>query len=155
LKFLGWGFAPQVDVGQAGVRVNGVPLELPADYHQYGNAWRKFKRTSTKAAKKAAKGRSIFAPFGSKKKGTKKSDATDPIAIAQKLLAGDGLDGAMQSVQALQKGVAESFDAVKSALGVGAPRKDEPEKEKSWADWWTQRDHDSDSSRGDSDTNSR
>lgn len=114
LKLLGWGALPQVDVGPAGVRVNGVPMELPRDYHQYGDAWNKFKRSSKKAA-----GSSWTAPFATKK-GSKKNPATDPLAIAQRLLGGDlgGVADAWQSVEAIQRGVQEGFDALKTTLGV-------------------------------------
>ncbi|KAG8987977.1 hypothetical protein FRB95_012533 [Tulasnella sp. JGI-2019a] len=142
LKMLGWGSLPQVEVGPAGLRVNGVKMELPEDFHQYGNAWKKFKRSS----KRTNKVRSAFDSTNPKK--SNQDPITDAAAIAQRLLVGNlgGMADAWQSVEVIQKGVADSFDALRSSLGLN---EDVPEavveedtasrKESIWADlrnWW-------------------
>ncbi|KAG8858005.1 hypothetical protein FRB96_005496 [Tulasnella sp. 330] len=148
LKLLVWGAMPQVDLGPEGLRVNGVKMELPQEYHQYGEAWNKFKRSS----KKATAGSGWTAPFtdsATNKKSRSKSKAkknlpTDAAAIAQRLLSGDlsGVAGAWQSVEAIQKGVSESFDALKTTLGLKEEEILEPvveEAEGIWAglrSWW-------------------
>jgi len=129
LKLVGWGGLPQVALQPDGIRVNGIPVELPNDYHQYGDAFRKFKSRSAKP--KPRKG--IFDRFNSKK--TKQPDNA-AAAFAQRIL-GDTFDfdavDAMQSVEAIQKGVADSLEAVKKALSGETP---EPEKTGGWANWW-------------------
>lgn len=134
LKLLGWGGMPDVQVQPNGaVRVNGVTLELPPDYHQYGDAWKRFKTKSQKGSKSSS--RSAFDRFdgskGSKKKGSSSGNVSGAAAIAQEFLGDDGA-AIVQSVEAIQKGVSDSFEAVKKAWLGGAENDVRGER----AGWW-------------------
>lgn len=154
LRMLGWGSLPDVRATPDGLTVNGIPLELPEDYHQYGAAWNKFKSRSA-SKKKSGNSRSIFDAFdskksasssssSSKKKGKDKAQSnksdTPAAAIARGIL-GDKFDydaaaEAMQSVEAIQKGVADSFEALRKAVLGGQPESPPPERNTGWASWW-------------------
>ncbi|KIO23049.1 hypothetical protein M407DRAFT_113871 [Tulasnella calospora MUT 4182] len=134
LNLLGWGGLPDVQVQPGGgVRVNGVTLELPPDYHQYGDAWKRFKTKSQKRSK--ASSRSVFDRFddskGSKKKGRSSGNVSGAAAVAQGILGDDGA-AIVQSVEAIQKGVSDSFEAVKKAWLGGAENDVRGER----AGWW-------------------
>ncbi|KAG9018079.1 hypothetical protein FRB90_012375 [Tulasnella sp. 427] len=134
LQLLGWKGLPDVQVQPGGgVLVNGVMLDLPPDYHQYGKAWNKFK---SKSQKKSS--RSIFDRFtndaqNSKKKGrSSRAPASGAAGIAQGIL-GDDAAAIVQNVEAIQKGVSDSFEAVKKAW-LGGAQNDVPE-ERGWWPW--------------------
>ncbi|KAG8943044.1 hypothetical protein FRC04_003255 [Tulasnella sp. 424] len=139
LQLFGWGGLPDVQVQPGGaVRVNGVTLELPPDYHQYGDAWKRFKSKSQKKSKSSS--RSVFDRFddskASKKKGrTSTGNVSGAAAVAQGILGEDGA-AIVQSVEAIQKGVSDSFEAVKKAWLGGAENNDvRGERGGSWWPW--------------------
>lgn len=138
LQLLGWGGLPDVQVQPGGaVRVNGVTLELPPDYHQYGDAWKRFKSKSQKKSKSSS--RSVFDWFDdskdSKKKGRSSTgNVSGAAAVAQGILGEDGA-AIVQSVEAIQKGVSDSFEAVKKAWLGGADNNDVRGERGGWWPW--------------------
>ncbi|KAG8904952.1 hypothetical protein FRC01_008532 [Tulasnella sp. 417] len=130
LHLLGWKGLPDVQVQPGGgVRVNGVTLELPPDYHQYGDAWKRFKSKSQQRSKTSS--RRFDDSKGSKKKGPASGNANGAAAIVQEILGEDGA-AIVQSVEAIQKGVSDSFEAVKKAWLGGAENDVRGER----GGWW-------------------
>ncbi|KAG8904486.1 hypothetical protein FRB99_001662 [Tulasnella sp. 403] len=120
-KLLGWGVA-KVAIGQNGVRVNGVPLELPKDYHQYGTAYNKFKSKSNTRVKKS----SPFSPFNKPK---------EQRTVTQQLMSDEGVE-LMESVEAIQKELQQGFDALKKIWSNTPAESDN--NNSGW--WWSSND---------------
>ena len=119
LKLVGLGLdghIPSIATDNAGrVLVNGVRVDVPGDYHQYGKAWNKFKKGAVKSKSK--------------------SRTEDPPSLAAVLGGLLGTAERVQSVEAIQKGVAQSFDAMKKAV-LGAPEPEPQPEEGGWRSWW-------------------